>query len=78
MPRHRFRIGQSVVAHGPAIPPGPYKIIRLLPLVEKEAHYQGKSSNGIVRALLESQIRPVPEGLRIEASVLPKRPQRGR
>ena len=78
MSRHRFKLGQSVVAHGPGIPPGPYMIVRLLPLVGKEAHYQGKSSDGVVRALLESQIRPAPEGLWLEASVLPKKSQRGR
>ncbi len=59
MTYHRFKLGQTVVAHAPSIPSGPYVITRLLPLVGKEPHYQGKSENGVVRALLESQIRAV-------------------
>jgi hypothetical protein len=59
MPRHRFKLGQSVVAHSPGIPPGPYTITRLLPLVGKEPHYQAQSATGVVRALLESQIKAV-------------------
>jgi hypothetical protein len=47
------------MAHAPGIPPGPYVIVRLLPLVGNEPHYQGKSDVGIVRALLESQIMEV-------------------
>ena len=47
------------MAHTPGIPVGPYAIIRLLPLVGNEPHYQGKSDGGTVRALLESQIREV-------------------
>ena len=35
---------------------GPYVIIRLLPLVGNDRHYQGRSDAGTVRALLESQI----------------------
>lgn len=59
MTYHRFKLGQTVVAHAPSIPSGPYIITRLLPLVGKEPHYQGKSENGVVRALMESQIRAV-------------------
>jgi hypothetical protein len=59
MPRHRFKLGQSVTAHSPGIPPGPYTITRLLPLVGKEPHYEGRSENGVVRALLEAQIKAV-------------------
>ena len=61
MPNHRFKIGEMVVAHAPAIPPGPYTIIRLLPLIRNEPHYQGRSANGVVRAFLENQIKAVPE-----------------
>lgn len=57
MPRHRFGLGQSVVAHGPGIPPGPYVIVRLLPPVGEHPHYQGKSKDGVIRALLETQIK---------------------
>ena len=57
MPHHRFRIGQTVIAHAPGIPLGPYVIARLMPLVGDEPHYQAKSQDGIVRALLESQIK---------------------
>ena len=63
---HRFKIGQAVVVplSGPqeAIPPGPYVIVRLLPLVDGEPHYRVKSSvDGHERALLEGQIRPAEE-----------------
>ncbi len=64
MPRHRFKLGQTVVAIAPGIPPGPYTIVRLLPLVGKEPHYQGKSEEGMLRALLETQIKAVPDGSR--------------
>ena len=76
MPRHRHKVGQSVLAHAPGMPRGPYVITRLLPPVENEAHYQGKTKQGVVRALLESQIRAVPEGLRIDERVLPQRRSR--
>ena len=29
---HRFAIGEAVAANGFGIPPGPYRIVRLLPL----------------------------------------------
>jgi hypothetical protein len=54
---HRFKLGQTAAAHAPGIPVGPYVIIRLLPPVGNDPHYQGKSDAGTVRALLESQIR---------------------
>ena len=60
MTGHRFKVGQAVTAHAPGIPPGPYVIIRLMPLVGNDPHYQGKGADGTVRALLESQIRAVP------------------
>ena len=57
MAGHRFKVGQTVIAHGSGIPIGPYVIVRLLPLVGTDPHYQGRSDAGVVRALLESQIR---------------------
>jgi hypothetical protein len=59
MPYHRFKLGQRVAAHAPSLQGGPFTIVRLLPLVGKEPYYQGKGDDGIVRALLESQIREV-------------------
>jgi hypothetical protein len=56
---HRFKLGQKVTAHALGVPVGPYVIIRLLPLVGNDPHYQAKSEAGTVRALLESQIREV-------------------
>ena len=57
---NRFKVGQAVTAHAPGIPPGPYVIIRVLPPVGNDPHYQGKDGDGVVRALLESQITAVP------------------
>ena len=37
-------------------------IIRLLPLVRNDPHYQGKSEEGTIRALVESQIRTARPG----------------
>ncbi len=55
---HRFRLGESVIPFSPGIPLGPYVIVRLLPLVNGEPHYQAKcKADGHVRALLEQQIR---------------------
>ncbi len=73
MPHHRFKLGQTVVAHAPGIPEGPYTIVRLLPLVGKDPSYQGKSDDGVVRALLESQITAVPQSSGIAERVFPKR-----
>jgi hypothetical protein len=56
---HRFKLGQKVTAHALGVPVGPYVIIRLLPLVGNDPHYQAKSEAGTVRTLLESQIREV-------------------
>jgi hypothetical protein len=61
MPQHRFQLSQTVTAHAPGVPIGPYVIIRLLPLVGNDPHYQGRSEVGTIRALLESQITHVPE-----------------
>ncbi len=75
---HRFKLGQVVTAHAPGVPAGPYAIIRLLPLVGKDPHYQGRSEDGIVRALLESQIRAVPEASGVqEIDEAPRLPERG-
>jgi hypothetical protein len=58
--RHRFQIGETVASPSPSIPPGPYIIVRLLPLVGSEPHYRVKSTtDGHERALLEGQIKPV-------------------
>ena len=55
---HRFQLGQTVVPPSASIPPGPYVIVRLLPLVRGEPHYRVKSVvDGHERALLEGQIR---------------------
>jgi hypothetical protein len=65
MPHYRFKLGQTVVAHAPGVPGvpvGPYVIIRLLPLVRNDPHYQGKSEEGTIRALVESQIRTARPG----------------
>jgi hypothetical protein len=78
MPHHRYKLRQNVMAHVADVPPGPYVITRLLPLVGNEPHYQGKSEDRVVRAFLESQIRAVPEGARIEEGLSPKRSQRRR
>lgn len=47
--------------NAPGVPIGPYVIIRLMPLVGNDPHYQGKSEAGTIRALLESQITEVAE-----------------
>ena len=62
MSAHRFRVGQTVVVpwSGPqvGIRPGPYVIVRLLPMEDGEPHYRVRSSaDGHERALLESQIK---------------------
>ena len=62
MPHYRFKLGQTVVAHAPGVPVGPYVIIRLLPLVRNDPHYQGKSEEGTIRALVELQIRTARPG----------------
>ena len=64
MPYHRYKVGQTVVApsgvRDALISSGPYVIVRLLPLVDREPHYRVKSTvDGHERALLEGQIRPI-------------------
>jgi hypothetical protein len=82
MPAHRFRVGQTVVVSwsGPqvGVPPGPYVIVRLLPVEDGEPHYRVRSSvDGHERALLESQIKAREERpAKVEAP--PARPSRRR
>ena len=67
MSYHRFKIAQTVTSLSPDIPPGPFVIVRLLPLVGGEPRYQAMSTtDGRQRTMLESQIRlmPVSEGAR--------------
>ena len=79
MPRHRFKVGGAVTAYAPGIiPPGPYVITRLLPLVGEEPHYQGQGGDGAVRTLLESQIRAVPVHSEVEERESPQMPRRAR
>lgn len=69
MARHRFDLGQTVIVLAPGIPRGPYVIIRRLPLVGTEPHYHAKSDDGVIRALLESQIREFMPGTQNAAKV---------
>ena len=58
---HRYALGDLVVARSPSVPPGPYVITRLLPLVVGEAAYHGRSTaDGHHRALMEGQLNPAP------------------
>jgi hypothetical protein len=63
MPYHRCKLGQTVEAPsgGPnaMIPRGPFVIVRLLPLAGAEPQYRVRSTAGIERVVLESQIRRV-------------------
>jgi hypothetical protein len=63
MDYHRYKVGQRVVAasgRDGLFPPGPYVIVRLMPLVGQEPHYRVRSTiDGHERALLERQIRQV-------------------
>jgi hypothetical protein len=64
MPYHRFQVGQTVVApsgvRDALIPPGPYVVVRLMPVEDGEPHYRVKSAaDGHERALLEGQMRPL-------------------
>jgi hypothetical protein len=73
MPAYRFRVGQTVLvlSGGPqgAIPPGPYVIVRLLPMEDGEPHYRVRSSiDSHERALLEGQMKlQEPEPTKVEA-----------
>jgi hypothetical protein len=62
---HRFGIGQTVFVPWAGavtlVPSGTYVVVRLLPPIGGEPHYRVKStSDGRQRALLESQMRPLP------------------
>ena len=63
MTYHRYKVGQRVMAasgRDALLPPGPYVIVRLLPLVGREPHYRVRSVvDGHERALLEGQLRLV-------------------
>jgi hypothetical protein len=77
MPSHQFKIGQRVASHSPHVPPGPYVIVALLPLVSGQAHYRVKSiADGHQRALLEAQISPLrsARGVRATPSEPPPKP----
>ncbi len=59
---HRFKLGEKVTPHSPGIPSGTYVITRLLPLVEGQPHYRARrTKDGHERALLETQVRSIPE-----------------
>jgi hypothetical protein len=65
MPRHRFEMGQKVMVPiaGPQslVPPGPYVVVRLLPIQDGEPGYHVRSEvDGHERSLLESRIRALP------------------
>ena len=65
MPRHRFEVGQKVMAPGAGphalIPRGPYVVVRLLPIQDGDPGYRVRSEvDGHERALIESQIRAIP------------------
>ena len=65
MPRHRFEVGQKVVAPvaGPQslVPPGPYVVVRLLPIQDGEPGYHVRSEvDGHERSLMESRLRALP------------------
>jgi hypothetical protein len=70
MSLHRFKVGQTVMSPTPLLPPGPYVVTQLLPLVGRDPHYRVKSIvDGHERALLESQmkaavVKPVNEDAR--------------
>ena len=82
MPYHRYKVGQTVVApsggRDALIPSGPFVIVRLLPLVDREPHYRVRSTvDGHERALLQGQIRLVVQEAErqetVPAKVLPRR-----
>src|ERR1700712_210535 len=65
MPRHRFEVGQKVMVPvaglHPLMPPGPYVVVRLLPIQDGEPGYHVRSEvDRHERALMESRIRALP------------------
>src|SRR6476646_4342726 len=74
---HRFGIGQTVFVPWAGavtlVPSGTYVVVRLLPPVGGEPHYRVKSTaDGRHRALLESQLRPMPPEPTCEQSAGPE------
>ena len=66
MPRHLFRVGQTVAVHSEGaaalVPSGSHVIVRLLPPVGREPQYRVHStSDGYDRVVMESQIEPIEE-----------------
>jgi hypothetical protein len=58
MSKHRFQIGETVIATAYGAPPGPYSITRQLPANHGELSYRGKSLlDNHERALAENVIR---------------------
>jgi hypothetical protein len=71
---HRFQLGQSVAATGLNVPPGPYRITRLLPLADGMPQYHAKSLvDNHERALAENAIRTVVGRPSASASASPVR-----
>jgi len=58
LPYHRFKIGQMIAAPSSDVPPGPYLIVRVLPLAGGEPHYRLRSLvDGHERTLPETQVQ---------------------
>ena len=72
MSDHLFALGQTVAASGMGVPPGPYRITRLLPVSHGVPQYRGKSVvDEHERALSEAAIKPVPRSIASERPVRP-------
>jgi hypothetical protein len=62
LPYHRFKIAQVVTSLAPDMPPGPFVIVRLVPLIGNEPGYRVMSTiDGHLRAMPESQIKLPPK-----------------
>jgi len=73
MAYHRFRIGERVVALAFGVPPGPYEITRVLPLVDGGPFYRGKSvADGRERALSELSLRRPPAAANSNRTPIPR------
>jgi len=60
MPYHHFKLFQIVACRSDNFPPGPYKILRVLPLVGSEPQYLVKSMiDERERVLMEQQIAAI-------------------
>jgi hypothetical protein len=65
---HRYALGDLLVSRPPAIPPGPYVIVRQLPSEDGEPHYYARCTiDGHERALTEGQLSPAPRPKPAEA-----------